>query len=387
MSIPGDSDPFLTGLFEQCKYVFTQSGYREMTIDETLLGKIKGAAKQGIVDPTVSDHMIAVLDEFRGRKISSLSTDDKQVIESVFKRAMMESQRVDSGYGSEVTPSREEFLKRAGFAPGVDVATIQKEQKAFQKDLKQALGVGHIEDMMGISIRVSGGGSTYTLGLQPNSILGHIELEEDLYKSDSSELGFPGLFLVDNWSNQRSQYIALEFPNGEHIIVNTREDAEHLVVSARAFSGEISSENLSGEGQDRLFRAILLFTTQHIGNWIVSPLVLLQRTQLAVMIGHEKFDTYIDVMNCSFQLVRTLGIKRKNQFKVEIKATLLTEMIPIPQGFSREIKQERMAAREVIGMSPPVEGSVTCSFICSITPNGDLNITDIKSKYILTIKD
>lgn len=91
MSALGDFDFGLQKICDQCKMILDDSSSRSRTIDETLLKKVESAVEKKIISPEIGKSMIDHLEEFRAYKIGSLKKDDKEVIVSIFERALKDS--------------------------------------------------------------------------------------------------------------------------------------------------------------------------------------------------------------------------------------------------------------------------------------------------------
>lgn len=385
MSIPEETNPVLTGLYTDCQHILSQKDYNAMTVDNALLRKIEGAVGQGVLDPNIGSQMLGALNRFKDRQISTLLAEDKQEIATVFKRALGVS-RADSAYGSAEGMTREALLQKAGFDPGSDLDVLQGEQRAFQENVKSALRSNSLRAPDESRVSIKREGPVYVLDLKPLELFMTVDVEDDLGGEDTMA---PRIFDKDQLKHQRSQYISISLPNTDTIIVTTPDKAQELMAHTRDFISKISSDKLLHTFQERLVKTLLLMTTQHIGNGVIIPLKSLENIRFDLELGDNKFETYIDTMTCSFEpVIGMFGREKKDQFQIKMEARLITERKPItPRDLTIEEKKERLSARAALGMSPPVEASATCRFICSVTSQGAVIITGMNSKYTLEVKE
>lgn len=393
MSIPEDSSFFLEGMSALSKtllYDNSKNG-NEQTVQKALIEQVESAINGSVIDRKLGHKIITNLTPFKDKKIDKLSSEDKKKIQAVFDELVkkIEPQRTDSAYASaESIDSYEDPLEQAGFKSMKDISSAKGKSKDLQKQSIQALGekgalVDYTQDGKPLQIKKNGNNYTFP-SLKPVTELLNIE-QKDLFDEDQ-KLEYPTLFQVDHAKDQRAAYMKFSISGKEPIVVGKAGDDKILLASIRTFIKKISSGLLTSGIKDKFFRVAVLFTTQYVENAVISPLLNVQRTQLSDMKGNGNFATYIASIDSKFDpVVSSKGQEVKDQFRVTLRAKVLTEVKPVSQSKSEEKQQAQLEARESLGLKPPLEGRVDCDFICSITPDGAITISDVHSKYGLTI--
>lgn len=377
----GESD-FLKGLMIQYReIIFKDPVYQDNSLESILTKNVQSAVKEGIISKKTVQQMFDSLSALKKRSIKELSPKEQQSVLQVFQRAIADQSDVESGYeGSGISSA--EVYSEAKLTPP-DVVQILERQREFQKSLKSAVAKKQLINILGepVSAKKQSDGS-YRLKLQPVAAMQELQ-PEDVGKTVGGELKMPDIFKVDHWDRQRGQYISVTFSQHQKkIVVNTQEQAQELMAYAKRLADSVVSDPEKGK---LLSYAILLFTTQHTQNWLLTPMIEVLRS--GETRGYEDFNIKIVEMKLHFESVtsgsRQQGRQRKkeNQFQVKVEAKIQTMHKALG-----ELDPAVAEARAHLGIQPVAEGVVQGRFVCVMDPRSEqFEIQDLKADYFLRI--
>lgn len=349
MSIEGER--FLQGLYQECNRCF-QEDPQGVTVQRLLIDKVEQAAKQGILGDAAAHQITHSLEKLKERSITQLTMSEKAqilkaiVIASFPQKTPSIQGKDDEGYGL------------SGVSEGSE---IKEQQQLFKEGVLKILKKGSFKDNAGNSIQVKADKQRGFILHVPLLDKGDLT-DKELGKTDAGFSKMPQTFKDDQYDAQRGQYMRVSIGDFPDISMKNREDAEDLLTQVEAFEHLILSDK-GGDHRGALANALLLFTTQHIENWLLSGLILAQKN-LVMQVNPEDISTKVDAVHLEVKPVA--GKKGKDQFQVQISAHVVTAHKQDPK-------------------TPLLEGSLQGSFICKIGKKEGVVIENLKVTNSLSI--
>jgi hypothetical protein len=381
MTVGDNSFDFLKELHTQYRdVVFLDSAYQNLTVKNTLMRSIKNAVEHHMLDKTEYKKILETVKPLEGRSIQTLTPDEKESILTLFKSIIANREESESGYGSGVQVPDLPVSPKAGIPK--EIQGIKDEQQKIRELVMKQLQNNQCHDLAQQRVPVEKNREgDYDLYIHPCADLELVKPEDLTLDAD-----MPHLFKTDHYTAQRGQYIQIHLrskPAATKSVVyaiKTQKDARQVISAVGTFVQKLAS---SQEKEKVLSHALLLFTTQYLANWILSPILNVHN---GIISEHrEQFPSQITSLTVLCEPIQKISEStyEVDRFKVTLGAVVHTGHKSLMKDgvFSEQLFREGQAS----GIQPVLEGRVQGSFICRATSQEMIDVSKVQARYSLRV--